>query len=194
MVLGAFIDAGLSTRALEEHVRAVLSDGWQMRVAQVEQNHIHGTRVTIEVDGDQTPPDWDAIQDLVQHSALPDAMQRRALAVVERVVEAAATVRQTSLEREHHEVSPVDSMVTVVGAAVGFELLGIERAWSLPIRAGDAFVAQTTGRELLTPTGAAILATLAPDQPALYRPHAVGMGFGTWRLPWPNALRLYLCD
>lgn len=225
MVLGALVDLGLPVDALETHVRSVLPTGWQMTVERVEQNVVHGTRVRIELDGEQPQRDWSTIRALIEDSPLPDAMKTRALAIFLLVAEAEAHVHQTPLEHVHfHEVGAVDSIVDIVGAAVGFELMGIERAWSNPIRTGYGFVntshgllpvpapataeiiarcrlavwppdpAMDVAKELLTPTGAAILGALGPNAPGPYRPTRVGLGFGSWRLPWPNALRVYLCD
>jgi uncharacterized protein (DUF111 family) len=53
---------------------------------------------------------------------------------------------------------------------------------------------QTIGAELLTPTGAAILTTLASFNPPLCTPQAIGYGFGRKQLPWPNALRVWLAE
>jgi uncharacterized protein (TIGR00299 family) protein len=121
-----------------------------------------------------------------------------------------------------HEVGAVDAIVDVVGACAGLHALGIERVVSRPVAIGAGWVraghgllpvpAPATARllaqatvpvrpdppasaeagELLTPTGAAILGTLAEWSVPAFVPERVGYGFGSRELPWPNALRLWL--
>ena len=121
-----------------------------------------------------------------------------------------------------HEVGAVDAIADVVGACAGLAALGAERVVSYPVAVGAGWVtashgtmpvpapatanllaakqipirpnppgAETPG-ELLTPTGAAILGTLAEWQVPTFTPIRGGYGFGTKQLPWPNALRAWV--
>jgi hypothetical protein len=121
-----------------------------------------------------------------------------------------------------HEVGAVDAIVDVVGACAGLHALGIEQIASHPTAVGSGWVRSDHGLlpvpapatallltrkavpirsdppggpqagELLTPTGAAILGTLASWIVPPYAPDRLGYGFGTRELPWPNALRLWV--
>jgi uncharacterized protein (TIGR00299 family) protein len=121
-----------------------------------------------------------------------------------------------------HEVGAVDAIVDVVGACVGLRELGIERVVSRPVAVGTGWVRSDHGLlpvpapatanllarasvpvgpdppgamepgELLTPTGAALLSTLAEWRVPAFTPQQVGYGFGSRELPWPNALRLWI--
>jgi hypothetical protein len=121
-----------------------------------------------------------------------------------------------------HEVGAVDAIVDIVGACVGLNALGVDEIVSHPIAAGTGWVRSDHGLlpvpapatanlltrssapirpnppngsppgELLTPTGAAILATLATWAVPAFVPEGIGYGFGTRQLPWPNALRLWI--
>src|SRR5215217_8526246 len=121
-----------------------------------------------------------------------------------------------------HEVGAVDSIVDIVGACAGLEALGVEQIASRPIAVGSGWVRSDHGLlpvpapataillakqtvpirldppgtpqagELLTPTGAAILATLASSKVPPFVPDRLGYGFGTRELPWPNALRIWV--
>lgn len=226
MVLGALVDLGVPIAELRRYLKMALPTGWQIDSETVEQNSVHGTRVHVRLDPEQPQRDWAAIRTLINTSNLPDSMKTRALDIFTLVAEAEALVHRTPIDRVHfHEVGAVDSIVDICGAAIGFELLGIEQAYTLPVRTGQGFVdtshgllpvpapatAQiiarqqipvlTPGRadaevraELLTPTGAAIIGALATSAPVAYTPSAVGYGFGSMQLPWPNALRLFLVE
>lgn len=121
-------------------------------------------------------------------------------------------------EVHFHEVGAVDSIVDIVGVALGLHLLGVERVYCSPLRDGRGtthsqhgvipipapatlallaaanapLLEAPTDRELVTPTGAAIVAALAEFRQPPLRLRAVGYGFGKRELPWPNALRVWL--
>ena len=121
-----------------------------------------------------------------------------------------------------HEVGAVDAIADVVGACAGLAALDAERIVSYPVAVGAGWVTASHGAmpvpapatanllaakqipirpnppgtdtpgELLTPTGAAILGTLAEWQVPTFTPARAGHGFGTRQLPWPNALRAWV--
>ncbi len=226
MVLGALVDLGVPVDALKQHLRLVLETGWQIETETVEQHGVHGTRVLVHIQDDQPRRDWAQIRTLISRATLPAPMKNRAIEIFSLVAEAEAHVHRTPLDTVHfHEVGAVDSIVDICGAAIGFELLGITGAFTLPVRTGSGFVdtshgllpvpapataeilarksipvmapgpADTGARaELLTPTGAAIIGALATPVSESFTPTAVGYGFGTMELPWPNALRLMLTE
>jgi hypothetical protein len=147
-------------------------------------------------------------------------VKRRSLDVFQRLAEAEGKVHGVATDDvTFHEVGAVDSIVDIVGAAIGFAELGVERAYvsalplgsgtvpsrhgtlpvpapatvellrGFPVRVGDG------GAELVTPTGAAIVAAFAsPGEPVpSLRIEAVGYGAGSRVLPdRPNLLRLFL--
>ncbi len=172
MVLGALVDLGLSIDALRDHLSLVLSNGWTISAETVEQNSVHGARVTVDLEPDQPQRDWAEIRTLITASALPDGMKARAISMFELVAEAEAHVHRTPVERVHfHEVGAVDSIVDICGAAIGFELLGVETASTLPLRTGHGFVMTSHGRlPVPAPATAEILARtglpIVPPGPA----------------------------
>jgi uncharacterized protein (TIGR00299 family) protein len=160
-----------------------------------------------------------AVRDLVAGSDLAPAVREQALAVFARLAEAEGAAHGVPPETvEFHEVGAVDAIVDVVGAVAGLRHLGVERAWVAPlplgqgmIRAahgplpvpGPAVVSLLAGRavrfedggaELVTPTGAALVAALTEAGPVpSLRIEAVGHGAGTRELPdRPNLLRMVL--
>lgn len=219
MVLGAFVDAGLALSDLNEVLRGLMLPGWELRSEAVSQHGIHGTRVDVVVDDDGTSRDWAAIRDLLARATLPDPVRAAALAMFRSLAEVEAQIHGEAIERVHfHEVGGVDAIVDIVGTAAALHLLGIERVYSGPPALGRGFAQSQHGTipvpapataallaragapsidadvqaELLTPTGATILTTLAEFDRPPFRSTAVGYGFGRRELPWPNALRVWL--
>jgi pyridinium-3,5-bisthiocarboxylic acid mononucleotide nickel chelatase len=158
------------------------------------------------------------ILDLVGRSPIAPAARDRALAIFRRLGEAEAQVHGTSVEEVHfHEVGAIDAIVDVVGTAIGFTLLGVERVFVSEIPMGSGEVVCQHGRlpvpapavvnllrgarvrfgdgtgELVTPTGAAIVAALVDDFDARPRLKIERSGFGAGDRDTPdrpNVLRL----
>ncbi len=159
------------------------------------------------------------IAQLIEESSLLSAVKANSLAIFQRLAQAEGKIHGEPADEVHfHEVGAVDSILDIVGAAIGLETLGIERLYAsaLPLGSGKVnsqhgllplpapatlelmrmaqipVVPSPAEKELVTPTGAAILATLATfEQPAM-RITAVGTGAGRRDLPWPNIMRLII--
>lgn len=159
------------------------------------------------------------IRTIIETSGLPDPVQRTSLAIFTRLAEAEAQVHGKPIDEVHfHEVGAVDSILDIVGAAIGLQQLGIERLYCSPLPLGSGQVKTQHGLlpvpapatlillgqakarlvpspaqvELVTPTGAAILATLATFEQPQMTLSEVGTGAGQRNLPWPNILRLMI--
>jgi hypothetical protein len=162
---------------------------------------------------------WADIRELLRRSALPDVARASALAIFARLAEAEGRVHGVPAERvEFHEVGALDAIVDVVGAALGFAHLGVDAVYAGPLPMGQGFVRAAHGplpvpapavtellagrpvrledgaAELVTPTGAAIVAALARPGPVPeMRVDAVAYGAGTRTLAdRPNVLRILL--
>ena len=156
---------------------------------------------------------------MIEESRLSEPVKRTSLAIFQTLAEAEARVHGTEIEHVHfHEVGALDSIVDIVGTAVGLETLGIERLYAsavpfsggqvqtehgmLPVPApatleilskAHALMTPSPAQvELVTPTGAAILATLATFERPNLVVTGVGVGAGKRELPWPNIFRLIL--
>ncbi|MGA7669910.1 MAG: LarC family nickel insertion protein, partial [Nitrolancea sp.] len=143
MMLGALVDAGLPLSALRDGLQALDLTGYQLENEPVAQHSITGTRVTVRLNdaSEQPARSWADIRTLIESSRLDARPKKTALAIFLALADAEAAVHGTSPEEVHfHEVGAVDSIVDIVGAAVGLDLLGIERVFSGPISLGHGFV------------------------------------------------------
>jgi len=215
--LGALVGAGLPPDLLRERLSLLGIRGYTIKVREVRSAGLTGTKVDVLVDDDQPSRDWRAIRDLIEGSGLDEPTRVLALDAFGRLAIAEAAVHGADVDSVHfHEVGAVDSIVDIVGAAIGLHELDIDEVWSSPVRLGHGSVrtshgvlpvpAPATARllagvpvyggeiegELTTPTGAAILAAAvsryAPMPPM--RMEREGWGAGTLELPVANLLRL----
>lgn len=223
MLLGALLDAGLARETLAARLAALPLDGYTLTVERLTSHGIHGTRAHVALDGTVAQPHRRLadIERLLDASHLTPTARERCRAIFQRLAQAEATVHGTSRsEVTFHEVGAVDSVVDIVGVVLGLELLGVETLYAsaLPLTSGRVHAAhgalpvpapatlellRASGAlwravpaegELVTPTGAAVLAALARFELPDLRVRAVGYGFGTRQLPWANCLRLVLGD
>lgn len=220
MFLGALLDAGLSLDVLKEALATLPVRDYQLVLDPFEDKGIHGSRLNVLlVEREQPARHLSDIAALLHASALPARVRDTALAIFQRLAEAEATVHGTSIEDIHfHEVGAVDAIVDITGAAIGIEALGITQLYASPLPLTSGHVKTAHGLlpvpapatleilrrvsapwraapvegELVTPTGAAILATLARFETPTIAIEQVGYGFGQKRLPWPNCLRVCL--
>ncbi len=156
---------------------------------------------------------------LIQDSSLSTWVKTTACRIFQRLAEAEGQVHGMPAEQVHfHEVGGVDAIVDVVGAALGLEQLGIQGVYASPLHLGSGFVRSQHGilpvpapatallvrdvpcytsevqGELVTPTGAAVLTTLArgfgPMPPMVLK--EIGYGAGRREREFPNALRVFV--
>ena len=221
MLLGALVDAGLDLDALRAGLATLPLTGYTLEATRVTDHGISGTRLHVRLD-DEAPHAHRRLADitaLLGAARLPQRAYERALGVFRRLAEAEATIHGTTPDEvTFHEVGAVDSIVDIVGAALGLELLDVEQVYcsELPLTSGRVRSAHgalpvpapatlellrgtdavwrsvPTDGELVTPTGAALVATLARFERPTMRVHAVGYGFGARKLPWANCLRVLL--
>lgn len=217
MILGALLDAGLAEAALRERLDALRLRDFDLRCERVVKNGFGATKVDVLVADDVQERHLADIERIVQESDLSPAIKEKAMAIFERLCEVEAGIHGTTPDKVHlHEVGGVDAIVDVVGALVGLDELGIERVYASPVPLGRGFIHGAHGQiplpapatvallkgvpvvgselevELVTPTGAVLLVSLAEafgHIPAMTLA-AVGYGAGGRDLPIPNVLRV----
>jgi hypothetical protein len=221
MILGAMLDAGLPEATLRERLAGLHLKDFDLRCYRVNKNGFSAMKVDVIVHDDVPARHLPDIEAIITASDLPPALQARAVAIFRRLGEVEAGIHGVPLEETHlHELGGVDTIVDVVGVLAGLEVLGVERVVVSPLPLGRGFVRGAHGQiplpapatvallkgvpvvgsdlnlELVTPTGAALLTSLAESYgplPAMTLA-AVGYGAGRRDLPIPNVLRLLLGD
>lgn len=220
MVLGALVDSGADLRAIERDLRKLGLENWKISTEKVQRGAIFATQVRVETREEKHHRSLSEILAMIRAAGLAPGAAERAENIFKRLGEAEAKVHQIPVEKVHfHEVGAVDSILDIVGAAIGFELMGIDEfACSafdvgagqvktahglLPVPApataellrGAPVYSSGIARELVTPTGAAIATTLSTrfaEAPAMTL-RAIGYGAGSADLKEkPNVLRLLI--
>jgi pyridinium-3,5-bisthiocarboxylic acid mononucleotide nickel chelatase len=186
MVLGALVDAGAGLAAIEAELRKLGLPGWKISAEKVKRRDLFATHVKVESHEHHPHRGLSEILRMIDAAGLAPRAAGRARQIFARLGEAEAKVHQVSVDKVHfHEVGAVDSIVDIVGAAIGFELLGIDEFACSKLDVGGGVVKTAHGllpvpapataellrgapayssgieRELVTPTGAAIATTLS---------------------------------
>src|SRR5208282_5823952 len=222
MTLGALVDAGCPLEVLRDKLQGLEVAGWELSAEKVWKNGMAATQVRVKTEDTETHRSLATILAILEKSELSATGKDRASAIFTKLGEAEAAVHDVPLEKIHfHEVGAVDAIVDVVGACVGFAALGIERFACSPLNVGGGTAKMAHGvlpvpapatarlllgkptystgiqKELVTPTGAAIVATVCdtfgPQPPMSVS--SIGYGAGTTDLEaQPNVLRLMVGD
>jgi uncharacterized protein (TIGR00299 family) protein len=221
MALGALLDCGLSLDAFRSELQKIPVRGYRLDSVEVRKAGLRGLLVDVRVEEKQPARHLSDIEAIIRSSALPPRVCERGLLVFRRLAEAEARVHGEPVEKIHfHEVGAVDAIVDVLGTAVALEMLGVDAVYASALHIGAGSVQTAHGllpvpapataellrgipvygrdveAELVTPTGAAILAALASgfgDAPAM-RIASTGYGAGTRDLAWANLLRVTIGD
>jgi uncharacterized protein (TIGR00299 family) protein len=223
MLLGALVDAGLDLARLEGELRKMSLPDWSITAEKTKKKGIAATQVRVHTHEHHPHRGLSEILRMIEQgreAGLSAHAAQRAAAIFRRLGEAEAKIHNVSVESIHfHEVGAVDAIVDIVGACAGFELLGIEDFYASSLNVGGGRVEAAHGvmpvpapataelvrgaptystgieRELLTPTGAAILTTIVRQfgpLPPMKVDH-IGYGAGAADLPGQaNVLRMFL--
>jgi hypothetical protein len=218
MTLGALVDAGCAVEHLRTELRGLQVSGWELGAEKVWKNGMAATQVKVVTEDQSKHRSLGAILEILDKSQLAPAVRERAAAIFQKLGEAEARVHDVPMEKIHfHEVGAVDAIVDIVGACIGFQALGIEKFTCSALNVGGGTAKMAHGilpvpapatanllqgkptysngvqKELVTPTGAAIVATLCDSygpQPAM-SVSAIGYGAGTADLEGqPNVVRI----
>lgn len=249
MTIGALLDLGIDFQILDQELRKLKLEGWEIKQGKVLRGGVAATKFDVVVQGYSSHPESQEhsssssnspfsshlashSQDHAPHShrSLSEILQRieaapftkrtqeLAMTIFKRLGEAEARIHNVPVEQVHfHEVGAIDSIIDIVGTAIGLDLLGIERVIASSINVGAGFVECEHGTfpvpgpasmellkgipvysagpqaELTTPTGAAIISTIASEFRSMneFRVEQIGYGAGSRTFDhFPNALRV----
>jgi pyridinium-3,5-bisthiocarboxylic acid mononucleotide nickel chelatase len=221
MMLGALIDAGVELAAVQAGIDSLGLPSCRLAVAEVKKAGFRATQLTVEHEPEHKHRHLHHIEAMIDGGTLTDRQRDLAKRIFGKLAEAEAKVHGTTIQKVHfHEVGAVDSIADIVGSAIAWDLLGVERIVCSPVPTGTGFVEIAHGRcsipapatgellrgvplasfecegELTTPTGAAIVAALVNEfgpVPAM-TVERIGYGAGQKDFKHPNLLRLLMGD
>ena len=218
MTLGALLDLGVPVKWLQERLKKIPLKTFDLKVDQKLKNGLKAQNVYVQVKDDGKSRNYKQIRRLIQASPLTDGVKNKSLKIFKKIASAEAKIHQCPIEEVHfHEVGGVDAIVDIVGTALCLEYLGIKRIIASAIPLGRGFVSCSHGtipipapanieilkdvplygtqleHELVTPTGAAIIASISDSFGVipLMTVEKIGYGAGKKDLGGrPNMLRV----
>lgn len=221
MILGALADLGNDFSFIKKELKKLDLKGYSLSHKKVKRGVIETTRVDVKVtEKSSSKRNLKSIISIIKNSGLAEKIKNDSIKIFRRLAEAEATVHGTTINKIHfHEVGAIDSIVDIVGSVIGIHHLNISKIVSSSINIGSGFVKCDHGtlpvpapavveilrgvpcfssgirQELTTPTGAAVIVTLANEFGSLpeLKTDRVGYGAGGKNLKeMPNALRIIL--
>jgi uncharacterized protein (TIGR00299 family) protein len=220
MILGALVAAGVEAGYLREQLSLLSVAGFKIDFETVNRSGLSATYARVETAPEHKHRHLSDIKQIIETSELSAAVKQRALQIFTRLAEAEARVHNEPVDRVHfHEVGAIDAIVDVVGAAICFDALQIDRFICSPLHVGSGMVKMAHGQfpipppavtellkgvpfyateikgELLTPTGAAIITTVCSEYGPIPQmtTEATGYGAGTREYQdFPNVLRVLI--
>jgi uncharacterized protein (TIGR00299 family) protein len=218
MILGAMVGAGVNPQQLKQEIALLGVHGYAIDFQTVDRSGISGIYANVQTHREHTHRHLADILKIIYESGLSATVKDSAARIFSRLGEAEARVHNQPIEKVHfHEVGALDAIIDVVGAAICFELLEVERFVCSPLHVGSGTVEMDHGRfpvpppavaellkgipiystdiegELVTPTGAAIIATVCTEFGAIPEMKLAGTGYGAGTRDYkkfPNLLRV----
>lgn len=220
MTLGALVDAGVSLEAINAGIHSLGLANCTLVSQEVKKNGFRATQIVVQHEPEHAHRHLHHITDMIDASQLTARQKDISKRIFTRLGEAEAKVHGTTIRKVHfHEVGAVDSIADIVGAAIGWDLLNVDRIVASPVPTGRGTVKIAHGLcsipapataellsgiplaesnvpcELTTPTGAAILATLVDAYGCVpsMKIERIGYGAGQRDLSeQANLLRLFV--
>ncbi len=220
MILGALVALGVDENALVEQIKLLDISDFEIEFTTKDKSGIAALHAEVKVPHEHAHRHLHTIEKIINDSRLNDSVKKRAVKIFTNLARAEAKIHGIDINKVHfHEVGAMDAIIDVVGACIGFELLGIENFACSKIHVGSGFAQMAHGKypvpppavaelltnipiysteiegELITPTGAAIIATVCDEFGAIpemkIERTAYGAGSREYK-GFPNALRLIL--
>jgi len=220
MILGAMVAAGVDPDALREQLSLLNVEGFKIDFETTARSGLSATYARVVTTDQSKHRHLSHVRRIIEESGVTDAAKELAIRIFIRLAEAEARVHNEPIEKVHfHEVGALDAIVDVVGAAICFDLLKIDRFVCSPLHVGSGMIQMAHGRfpipppavtellrgvpfysgdikgELLTPTGAAIITTVCTEYGPIPRIKVDRTGYGAGTREYdnfPNVLRVLI--
>jgi pyridinium-3,5-bisthiocarboxylic acid mononucleotide nickel chelatase len=220
MTLGALVDLGVPLEWLEQQLAPVLG-GFSLRSEIVFKHHLRAVNLFVDVQEDTTARTYMDIRKIIMAADLPESVKKNSLGAFERIAMAESRIHGKKIETVHfHEIGGVDSLVDIIGSFLGVDYLRVSTVIASKVPLGSGFVDCAHGSipvpvpatlailegievkgsdattEIVTPTGAAIVATLATSFGPMPEIKISRIGYGAGKREThsllPNLLRMVL--
>jgi pyridinium-3,5-bisthiocarboxylic acid mononucleotide nickel chelatase len=219
MAMGALMDLGVPAESVISELKKLPLKDWSLEVSRERRGAIEGTRVVISAK-DQPHRSFSDIKAILAESGLDPWVKDKSVAIFERMAQAEGKVHGIDPAHVHfHEVGAIDSIMDTVGTVFCLSYLNIEKLYASPLPMGRGFIQTQHGtiplpapatvallsevpvygtsieRELVTPTGAGIISTLATSFGQVPAMTLLSTGYGVGAHPSgdpPNLLRILL--
>jgi hypothetical protein len=219
MILGSLVDLGVDEEFLKKELKKINISGYEIDMRKIKKNHIIGTDIYIAVKEKQHHRSLSDINNIIYESDLNEGVKKLSKKIFHRLAEAESKVHGIEIEKVHfHEVGAIDSIIDIVGSVICFRKLGVEKVFCSYLPLGKGFVKCSHGiipvpspatvellknvtvyqsdakHEMVTPTGAAIITSIAEDfgKMPLMKIDKIGYGTGKIKSDQPGLLRVYL--
>ena len=221
MILGAFIDLGVPAEWIEQKLSSVLNN-FQIKTRTVKKNQLKATAITVEtVEKNEVSRNYKDIKILIQNTSLPEKIKEQRQSAFKKIARAESQIHNIDIEKIHfHEIGGIDSIVDIIGSFLCIEYLGIKKIFASQVPLGSGSVICSHGKipvpvpatlailkdipvspsdaqtEIVTPTGAAIISTLASSFGTIPEMVIKRTGYGSGKKDTgsslPNLLRIVL--
>lgn len=218
MTLGALVDLGVPVNYLKETLAGLPLEGFDIAVSEIKRNGITAKNVFVKDLENRHSRNYSDIKSLISDSRLSDPVKKQSLEIFHKIAVAESGIHGNPIEKVHfHEVGGIDAIVDIVGSVLALEYLGIDSVFSSKIPVGQGFVKCSHGKipvpspatlsilkgipvygsgiekELVTPTGAAIIKTISESFSQMPEMIVEKIGYGSGKRDLkeiPNLLRV----
>jgi len=217
MAVGALLDAGLKIEILEKELKKLGLSGYQLEVSKVVKKGISATKFMVKIKEEGVERRFKDILTILEKSKLDEEIKKETKKIFFNIAQAESKIHQKDIDRIHfHEIGGLDSIIDITSVVIGIKTLGIEEIHSSALPVGRGFIKCAHGvipvpapatlellkniptynggieSEMITPTGAAIIGTLAKSfgERPLMKIERIGYGAGEKEFSIPNLLRV----
>ena len=217
MTVGALLNAGLKIETLEKELKKLGLSGYQLEVNKVAKKGISATKFNVKIKEKGVERRFKDILTILEKSKLDEEIKKKTKKIFFNIAQAESKIHQKEIDKIHfHEIGGLDSIIDITSAVIGIKTLGIEEIHSSALPVGGGFIKCAHGiipvpapatlellkniptysggieSEMITPTGAGIISTLASSfgERPLMKVERTGYGAGEKEFNIPNLLRV----